>query len=445
MSNTSISFKRIQQLALPAMVAGVAEPLLSLTDAAVVGNIPITGTEALAAVGIVGSFLSMLIWVLGQTRAAIATIIAQNLGAGKIDELGAFPAQAIYINVVMSLLVLVSTYFFAEQIFTFLNAENQVLQMSLDYYSIRVWGFPLTLLVFGIFGVFRGLQNTFWPMIIAILGAGVNIGLDFLLVYGWEGWVTAQGLTGAAWASLCAQLFMAVLSLILLLKKTKVSLRLYFPLHHEIRRLVPMSLNLFVRAIALNAALLIAVREATALGKEQIAAHAIAINIWLFSAFFIDGYGAAGNLLSGKLLGGKEYNRLLLLAKRVNLYNVVICVLLMLGGFLCYEPLGRLFNKDPLVLEVFYSMFYLVLLCQPLNAVAFTFDAIFKGLGEMRYLRDVLLGATLLAFLPVLYLCRYLEMGLTGIWIALLAWVFYRGAALVIKFMRKFYPLAQNQ
>ena len=86
MRTTDISFKRIQQLAIPAIISGIAEPVLSATDAAVVGNIKEFGIESLAAVGIVGSFLSALIWILGQTRSAISTIVAQNLGAGKIQH-----------------------------------------------------------------------------------------------------------------------------------------------------------------------------------------------------------------------------------------------------------------------------------------------------------------------------------------------------------------------
>ena len=80
-----------------------------------------------------------------------------------------------------------STYFFVEEIFTLLNAKGMILDLSIAYYNIRVWGFPLTLFTFAVFGLFRGLQNTFWPMIIAAIGAGVNIGLDFLLVYGLDG------------------------------------------------------------------------------------------------------------------------------------------------------------------------------------------------------------------------------------------------------------------
>src|SRR5690554_7272718 len=225
MKPTDISFKRIQQLAIPAIIAGIAEPVLSATDAAVVGNIKEFGIESLAAVGIVGSFLSALIWILGQTRSAISAIVSQNLGAGKIKDLHNFPAQAIYFNIGLSIIVLGSTYFFVEEIFSMMNAEGIVLDFSIDYYNIRVWGFPLTLFTFAVFGIFRGLQNTFWPMIIAAIGAALNIGLDFALVFGVEGYISPMGIVGAAWASLISQIFMALLALFFLLKKTEVSLK----------------------------------------------------------------------------------------------------------------------------------------------------------------------------------------------------------------------------
>ncbi len=79
-----------------------------------------------------------------------------------------------------------------------------------------------------------------------------------------------------------------------------------------------------------------------------------------------------------------------------------------------------------------------------MNSVAFLFDGIFKGLGEMKYLRNVLLSATFLGFVPLLYLGKYLGWGLYGIWIAFTMWMCIRGAALVWKFRHKFLPLMQK-
>ncbi|EAR02907.1 MATE family efflux transporter [Maribacter sp. HTCC2170] len=441
---TVVSFKTINKLAIPATIAGIAEPILSITDTAIVGNIPVDGIESLAAAGIVGSFLSMLIWILGQTRSAISAIISQYLGAGKLDQVKTLPAQAITLNILLSILVLLSTIFIVEDIFKLMNASGKILQYCVSYYSIRVWGFPLTLFVFAVMGIFRGLQNTYWPMMIAIVGAILNIGLDFLLVYGLEGYIDAMHLEGAAWASLIAQGIMAIMAFILLITKTDINLRVRFPLHQELNRLIIMSLNLFVRAVALNVALILAVREATALGDKYIGAHTIAINIWLFGAFFIDGYGAAGNIMGGRLLGAKDYNGLWQLAKKIMLYGAIVSLILMITGFVFYQPIGRVFSNEIQVLETFYAIFFILILGLPMNTIAFVFDGLFKGLGEMKYLRNVLLTATFIGFVPTLFITKYLNWGLYGIWIALTVWMFIRGTALIWKFRRKFRPLLQN-
>jgi len=441
---TSVNFKSINKMAIPATIAGIAEPLLSITDTAIVGNIPVDGLESLAAAGIVGSFLSMLIWILGQTRSAISAIISQYLGAGNIENVKTLPAQAIFLNISLSIIILLSTIFIVEDIFKLLNASGKILDYCISYYSIRVWGFPLTLFVFAVMGIFRGLQNTYWPMMIAITGAVLNVVLDFILVYGIDGVIEAMYLDGAAWASLISQGVMAVMALVLLLTKTKISLKLKLPVHNELGRLVIMSLNLFVRAIALNTALILAVREATALGDKYIGAHTIAINIWLFSAFFIDGYGAAGNIMGGRLLGAKNYNELWLLSKKIMLYGVLVSLVLVGLGFLFYYPIGSLFSNETMVLEVFYAIFFIVIIGLPMNTMAFVLDGLFKGLGEMKYLRNTLLTATFLGFIPTLFLGKYLNWGLYGIWIAFTIWMLIRGLALVWKFRRKFRPLLQN-
>ncbi|MEM6894510.1 MAG: MATE family efflux transporter [Bacteroidota bacterium] len=441
---TAVNLKNINRLAIPATISGIAEPLLSITDTAIVGNIPVDGLESLAAAGIVGSFLSMLIWVLGQTRSSISAIISQYLGANKLKEVENLPAQAIFFNILLSLVLLLSTIFIMPWIFSLFEAKGKVLELCVSYYSIRVWGFPLTLFTFAVFGIFRGLQNTYYPMIIALIGAVLNIGLDFVLVYGIDGLIEPMYLRGAAWASLISQAVMAILVGFLLAKKTNIRLRLVFPLNKELTRLITMSLNLFVRALALNAALIIAVREATSLGDKFIGAHTIAINLWLFAAFFIDGYGAAGNSLGGKLLGAKDYPNLWKLAKKIVRYGLVVSLVLMLFGFIFYYPLGRLFSNEEMVLSTFYGVFFLVILGLPMNTLAFVLDGLFKGLGEMKYLRNVLLAATFLGFIPTLYFGKYMGWGFHAIWIAFIVWMLIRGLALVVRFRQKFRPLAQN-
>ena len=436
--SASISFKNISKLAIPALISGVSEPILSLTDTAIVGNIDVNATESLAAVGIVGAFISMLIWVLGQTRSAISSIVSQYLGADQLEEVKNLPAQAIFIITSLSIIIIFATFPFAKQIFQLYNASDLILDYSVDYYKIRVFGFPFTLFTIGVFGAFRGLQNTFYPMIIAIVGASANIILDFILVYGIDGYINPMNIKGAAYASVAAQFLMAICSAYFLLKKTSIPLLITFPFNKEIKRFILMILNLFVRTLALNVTLYYASAFATSYGKQYIAAYTIAINLWFLGAFIIDGYASAGNILSGKLFGAKDFKLLMKLSNKLIRYGIVIGTIIAIVGSLFYYPLGTLFTKDPEVLKEFYNVFWLVLAMQPICAVAFIFDSVFKGLGMMKYLRNVLLFATFLVFVPILFWLDSLDYKLYAIFIALTFWMIARGIPLLVQFRRKF-------
>jgi Na+-driven multidrug efflux pump len=75
---------------------------------------------------------------------------------------------------------------------------------------------------------------------------------------------------------------------------------------------------------------------------------------------------------------------------------------------------------------------------QPINAIAFVFDGIFKGLGEARSLRNVFIAATFLGFWPALIIGDYFGLKLYGIWIAFIVLMLVRSLALVIKFRKKY-------
>ena len=441
---TDISLKRINKLAIPALIAGIAEPLLSITDTAIIGNIGTNATESLAAVGIVGAYISMLIWVFGQIRSAISSIISQYVGANKLDVVKTLPAQAIAIIVLGSIFILSISYPFAKQIFQFYNASGQVLEYCIRYFRIRILGFPFSLFVFAIFGVFRGLQNTFYPMIIAIIGALLNIILDLILVYGIDNFIPPMHIEGAAYASVIAQITMAVIALVLLMKRTKISLKLGKTFHEEIPRLLGMIGNLFIRTIALNIALYFATSYATDYGANFIAAYTIAVNIWLLGAFMVDGYSSAGNILSGKLLGAKEYTTLVELSKKLFIYGIVVGSIIALFGFAFYNFIGEVFTNENAVLEQFNKVFWIVLAMQPLCAITFIFDGMFKGMGFMKYLRNVLILSTGLVFIPTLLFFDWLDYKLIAIWIAFTLWILARGIPLVVKFRRTFLPLLKS-
>ena len=434
----SVKISDIQKLAIPALISGIAEPILSITDTIIVGNMAENATISLGAVGIVGSFISMLIWVFGQTRSVIASIIAQALGQKKLEEVEDLPAQGILIIIFSSFLIILLTYFNSEGLFKFYNASGNLLKFCVEYFNIRVWGLPFTLLTIGIFGIFRGLQNTYYPMIIAIVGTILNIVLDIILVYGVEGFINPMFIQGAAYASLVAQVTMAFLAVILLYKKTNIKLAVKFPFNPKIKSFMQMFGNLVIRTASLNVTLYFCNAFATKYGDEFIAAYTIAINLWFLVAFIIDGYSSAGTILSGKLYGEKSYGVLMKFGNDLTKIGVKIGVIMCIIGFVFYYPLGRIFNNDPVVLEEFYNIFWIVLAMLPLCSIAFIFDGIYKGLGWMKDLRNVLLFSTFIIFVPFVILFDHYDLGLHGIFYAFTLWILSRSIPLIIKFRKTF-------
>lgn len=437
MSN-KVSFKEINKLAIPAIIAGIAEPIISLTDIAIVGNVKIHSVEALAAAGIVGSFLSAIIWIVAQLQTAISAVVSQHYGARRLHAVKTLIPQVLLFSFIISLIIFGITTVFTEFIFRAYNAEGLILEYSKSYYRIRAIGYPLTLITFSLFGVFRGLQNTLWAMICSITGAVINVILDYLLVYGWGDFIPAMHLEGAAWASVVAQTVMFGIALYFFIRKTPFHFRLSWTVNPELKPLLLMAANLFVRTIALNVAIFMANAYATGYGGKYIATQSILMNIWLFFSFFIDGYSDAGNAIGGRLFGARAYKKLWQLTLDVTKYAIVIACVLMFTCFVFYDEIGRLFNKDAAVLLVFASSFWMVVLVQPINAVTYVFDGIFKGLGEAKYLRNSQIVATFFGFIPVLLIGDYLGGKLYAIWTAFAVWMLIRGGALVWRFRKKY-------
>ena len=430
-----MDYKEINKLAFPAIVAGVSEPLMALADTAIIGHL---GTTELAGVGVGASLFLLLVWLLAQTKSAISAIVSRYYGMGKTNEIGAFVVQSLFFNIIIGILTIAVTLCFVNYLFSFYNATGELLEVAKSYYRIRVFGLPLALATYGLFGVFRGLQNTSWAMMISISGGTINVLLDFILVYGIDNVVPAIGVEGAAWASLIAQAIMFVAVVWLLIKKKLVSVALRIEFDKNMGDFVRMFVNLLVRTAALNTAYFLGTKYATSYGEEYIAAHTMAMNIWLFSSFFIDGYATAGNAIAGKLLGQNNSDGIARIGKAIYRMSILVGTVLglfYLGGYVFF---GSIFSNDIAVITVFESIFWLVIISQPINGLSFGLDGIFKGLGKAALLRNTLLAATFLGFVPTLFLFDYLGFELHAVWFAFLVFMASRGFILLWKFNKDY-------
>jgi len=430
--------KQINKLAIPAILYNITEPLIGLADTAIIGQMPEHATEAQGGVGLAVGLIMTLVWGLAQVRTAVSALISKYLGMNKLNDIKSLIPQSLVFSLLLGGLFWFLTSFFYGDISSFLFQEEneRISGFSSDYYQIRAIGLPLSLFIAGVFGVFRGYQNTSWAMVISFVGGTANIVMDLILVNGIEGIVPAYGVEGAAVASVIAQLIMALLCIVYLLKKTPFNLKLSFPLNAEFSNMFWIAMNMLVRTLALNVTFILALRYASGYGEKELAAYTIGINIWLFTSFFIDGYSNAGNALAGKFLGAEDNKNLNRLGWKLLFINLKIAIGLSIIYFASYPIMAGIFNSDPEVQNIFNGFYWLVILVIPINSIAYSFDGVFKGLGEAKFLRNILIIGTFLIFIPVLLLMDYLEFDLFSIWIAFVAWMLWRAISLVFKFSR---------
>lgn len=434
MGNDKISFKQINRLAIPAIFAGVVEPLISITDTAIAGRLEMNTVESIAGVGLVGAFISTLIWIFAQTKSAISTFVSQAYGSNNITDIRPLFSQIFWMNFAISIIILVLSYFFAEDIFKIYSVKGLALDYCVEYYRIRAFGFPLTLLTFSIFGAFRGLQNTYWAMGISIIGGSLNMILDHIFAIQLD-----MHIEGIAYASLISQFVMFILALYYLFSKTPFSLKLQMRAHHLLGKALSMTINLIIRTASLNIALFLANRYATSYGNHYIDAQSILMQIWLFSAFILDGYSNAGNAIAGRLIGAKDFKRLWKLSIDLSKSMLIVVSILMLVYAVLYNKIVLIFAPSvDGIIYLFREVFWLVILMQPINAIAFLFDGIFKGLGEAVKLRNVLIAATFIGFIPSLLILDIFDLKLYAIWGSFFVWMIIRGGGLVFIFRRKY-------
>jgi len=432
------TLKEINRLALPAIIYNITEPLIGLADTAFIGQIPDHPTEAQGGVGLAVAIISTLIWGLSQVRTAVSAIISKYLGQNRLREVESLIPQSIVFSFIIGVAFWLLTSFFFNDLLTFLygNKSETIKNFASDYFQVRAIGIPLSLVIAGIFGIFRGYQNTSYAMRIALVGGLANIILDYALVIGIDGFINPMGVEGAAIASVSSQIIMVLLGLYFLVLKTPFNLKLSKTFNPEFGNMLIIALNMFIRTIALNVAFLLAYRFAGGYGKEELAAYTIGNNIWLFSSFFIDGYSNAGNAIAGKYYGANDIKNLYKLSIQLIKINVLIGALLGASYFILSPLLINVFTNDPKVATVFVSFFWIIIVAQPLNAVAFTLDGIFKGMGKAKLLRNVLLVGTFGIFIPILFIFDAQGFNIYSIWAAFLAWMLWRSLLLTYHLLK---------
>lgn len=415
-----VSTRRIVTLAASAFVVLAAEPLFVLVDTAVVGHL---GRIQLAALGASGIVMTLLAIVGTSLEYGTTGRAARFFGAGRREAAVNEGVQASWLALVLGLLAVAIGELIAGPVVRLVTGgPGPVAQDAELWLRIAILGLPGVLLVLAGNGWLRGVQDTRTPVRIVLLANALSAIASPLLVY-----PAGLGLAGSAIANVIAQWLAAGLC-VRALRAERVPSR---PHWRVIRTQLVISRDLVVRAVAFQAAFMVAAGVAGRMGSAQLAAHQIGVQLWELVALLLDSFAIAAQSLIGAALGGGDVDSARHTAWRVSTYGlyagVVFGALLGAGWYL----IPALFASDAGVRQQAHVLWPWLVLMQPAAGIVFALDGVLLGAGDNAFIRNVTLAAAILGFIPLCLLAPHLHWGLGGVWAGLTAFILLRLVAMM--------------
>ncbi|GAA4052926.1 MATE family efflux transporter [Nonomuraea soli] len=410
--------REILRLAVPAFGALVAEPLFLVADYAIVGHG--LGTTAVGALGVAGAVLTTLINLCVFLAYGTTASVARQTGAGRHREAMRSGVDGMWLALGIGVALIVLGWPLAPSVVELFGAAPEQTEMAVTYLRISLLGTPGMLLVLAGTGVLRGLQDTMTPLVVAVASFVLNAVLNAWFVLGMD-W----GIAGSAWGTVIAQTAGAVVYLVTVARSAA---RLGIPLGPDlsgIRRAGTAGIALLIRTVCLRVVLLVATAVATRMGSAELAAFALASQIWTLMAFALDAIAIAGQALTGRALGAGDIAETRAATRRMVQWGLWSGVVLGLLVIAARPVIPGLFAADPQVTAELLAVLWPVALLQPICGIVFVLDGVLIGAGDQRYLAWAGIWNTLV-FLPAALFAPDLVL----LWCALGVWMVARLVAL---------------
>ncbi|MCX4828145.1 MATE family efflux transporter [Streptomyces sp. NBC_01016] len=417
--------REIVALAVPAFGALVAEPLFLMADSAIVGHL---GTSQLAGLAVASALLQTAVSIFVFLAYATTAAVARRVGSGDLKSAIQQGMDGIWLALFLGAVVVAVALPTAPGLVELFGASDTATPYAITYLRISSLGIPPMLIVLAATGVLRGLQNTKTPLYVAVAGFVANAGLNVALVYG-----AGLGIAGSAWGTVIAQVGMAAVYLVVVIRGARrhgASLR---PDAAGIKACAQAGAPLLVRTISLRAILMIATAVAARLGDADVAAHQIILSLWSLTAFALDAIAIAGQAIIGRYLGADDAPGARAVCRRMVEWGIaagVVLGVLIVAARPLFVPL---FTSDQLVQDVALPALIVVALSQPICGIVYVLDGVLMGAGDGPYLAWAML-VTFAIFTPVALLVPVLGGGLTAVWGAMALMMTVRMITLWIRY-----------
>ena len=414
--------RKILQLAIPSIVSNITVRLVGLVDVAIVGHLG--SASYIGAIAVGGMLFNMIYWIFGFLRMGTSGMTAQAYGKRDLTEVVRTLLRAVGVGLLISLGLWILQSPILRGAFVLIDATEEVKRWASLYFNICIWGAPAILGLYGFAGWFIGMQNSRFPMFIAITQNIVNIAASLCFVF-----VLGMKVEGVALGTLIAQyagLFMAFA----LWLKYYGRLKAYIDWNglwggEEMRRFFSVNSDIFFRTLCLVAVTTFFTSTGARQGDVILAVNTLLMQLFTLFSYIMDGFAYAGEALAGRFIGAKNDVGLRRCIRLLFLWGIGLSLsFTILYAFLGRDFLGLLTN-DTSVIKASGDYFYWVLAIPLCGFSAFLWDGIFIGATATRQMLYSMLVASATFF--IIYYLFYRSMGNHALWMAFLGYLSLRG------------------
>lgn len=444
LSNYTKEFKYNWQLAAPVMLGMLGHTFVSFIDNIMVGQL---GTAQLAAVSLGNSFMFIAMSLGIGFSTAITPLVAEADGANDFAKGKSAFKHGLFLCTVLGVFLFLLV-FFAKPLMYLMKQPVEVVELAIPYLDLVAFSL-IPLVVFQAFKQFSdGLSLTKYPMYATIVANVVNVGFNYVLIFGKFGF-PEMGIVGAAYGTLISR-FVMVAHIWWLLKgreKSKhfvTNIKILVLDKTMINKLIglgaPSAMQMFFEVAIFTAAIWLS----GLLGKNPQAANQIALNLSSMTFMVAMGLSVASMIRVGNQKGLQKYFELRRIAFSLFLLGFIFAVVFGILFLIFSEALPKLYVDFDDVINFKDNTEVVKIASQLLIA-----SAIFQisdslqviVLGALRGLQDVKIP-TLITFIaywligfPISWILGKEDAyGSFGIWIGLLAGLTSAAILLFIRF-----------
>ena len=412
--------RRILHLAIPSIVSNITVPLLGLVDVTIVGHLGATAYIGAIAVG--GLLFNILYWNFGFLRMGTSGLTSQAYGRKDKEAEIRVLVQAVSVGLFSALAMLILQYPIERLAFRLLDTSAEVEQYAVTYFRICIWGAPAVLAQYSFTGWFIGMQNSRYPMYIAIVMNVINIVCSSCFVF-----LFKMKVEGVALGTVVAQYSGVMMAVGFWYYKElwgritfKGSLQLI-----AMRRFFAVNRDIFLRTLCLIGVTTFFTSTGARQGDVILAVNTLLMQLFTLFSYIMDGFAYAGEALSGRYVGACNLVQLKRAVKALFCWGVVLSLVFTLLYGIGGENFLGLLTNDTVVIETAGRYFYWVLAIPLAGFAAFLWDGILIGATATRFMLWAMLVASGSFF--VIYYCFSGATNNHTLWLAFLVYLALRG------------------